>query len=47
MAAFNLSQAMRRPWSLLRQSMQPFSRPTFAAHLRQAWEAARNTPVTP
>ncbi|MFG1364064.1 hypothetical protein [Xanthobacter versatilis] len=43
----NLSQIMRRAWSLLRLSMAPYSRPTFAAHLRQAWEEARNAPVTP
>ncbi|MDI4655537.1 hypothetical protein [Xanthobacter autotrophicus] len=43
----NLSQIMRRAWSLLRQSMAPYSRPTFANHLRQAWEEARNAPVTP
>ncbi|MFG1294083.1 hypothetical protein [Xanthobacter versatilis] len=27
--------------------MAPYSRPNFAAHLRQAWEEARNAPVTP
>lgn len=42
----NLSHIMRRAWSLLRQSMAPYSRPTFAAHLRQAWHEARNAPVT-
>ncbi|MFS8037715.1 hypothetical protein ACI7BZ_12275 [Xanthobacter sp. AM11] len=43
----NLSHIMRRAWSLLRQSMAPYSRPAFAAHLRQAWHEARNAPVTP
>lgn len=43
----NLSLIMRRAWSLLRQSMAPYSRPAFAAHLRQAWHEARNAPVTP
>lgn len=43
----NLSHIMRRAWSLLRLSMAPFSRPAFSAHLRQAWEEARNAPVTP
>lgn len=42
----NLSHIMRRAWSLLRQSLQPYSRPAFAAHLRQAWREARNAPVT-
>ncbi|QRG07926.1 hypothetical protein EZH22_06065 [Xanthobacter dioxanivorans] len=42
----NLSHIMRRAWSLLRQSMAPYSRPAFAAHLRQAWHEARNAPVT-
>ncbi|GLI24564.1 hypothetical protein GGQ86_004255 [Xanthobacter flavus] len=43
----SLSHIMRRAWSLLRQSMAPYSRPAFAAHLRQAWREARNAPVTP
>ncbi|MEP9355027.1 hypothetical protein ABLE93_15670 [Xanthobacter sp. KR7-65] len=43
----NKSLLMRRAWSLLRQSMAPYSRPAFAAHLRQAWHEARNAPVTP
>lgn len=47
MCALSRSQIMRRAWSLLRQSMAPYSRPAFAAHLRQAWEEARNSPVTP
>lgn len=42
----NLSHIMRRAWSLLRRSMTPYSRPAFAAHLRQAWHEARNAPVT-
>lgn len=42
----NKSLLMRRAWSLLRQSMAPYSRPAFAAHLRQAWHEARNAPVT-
>ncbi|MFG1263633.1 hypothetical protein [Xanthobacter aminoxidans] len=42
----NLSHIMRRAWSLLRQSMQPYSRSAFAAHLRQAWHEARNAPAT-
>lgn len=43
----NLSHLMRRAWSLLRQSMAPYSRTAFATHLRQAWHEARNAPVTP
>lgn len=43
----NKSLLMRRAWSLLRQSMAPYSRRGFAAHLRQAWHEARNAPVTP
>lgn len=39
------STVMRRAWSLTRQAMQPFSRPLFAACLRQAWTEARNAPV--
>ena len=42
----NLSHIMRRAWSLLRQSMAPYSLPAFAAYLRQAWHEARNAPVT-
>ncbi|MFG1277874.1 hypothetical protein [Xanthobacter autotrophicus] len=42
----NKSLLMRRAWSLLRQSMAPYSRAAFAARLRQAWEEARNAPVT-
>ena len=47
MPPFNLSQIMRRAWSLLRQSMALYSRTAFATHLRQAWREARNAPVTP
>lgn len=42
----NKSLLMRRAWALHRQSMAPYSRPAFAAHLRQAWQEARNAPVT-
>lgn len=44
---FNKSLLMRRAWSLLRQSMRPFSRELFGACLRRAWAEAKNAPVTP
>lgn len=47
MRSFNLSLIMRRAWSLFRQSMAPYGRPAFASCLRQAWNEARNAPVTP
>lgn len=43
----NLSHIMRSAWRLLRLSMRPYSRPVFGDCLRQAWEGARNAPVTP
>lgn len=42
-----LSHLMRRAWSLLRQSMQPFSRGLFGTCLRRAWAEAKSAPVTP
>ncbi|WP_029555204.1 hypothetical protein [Xanthobacter sp. 91] len=42
----NKSLLMRRAWALHRQSMAPYSRAAFAAHLRQAWHEARNAPAT-
>ncbi|MFG1421723.1 hypothetical protein [Roseixanthobacter liquoris] len=41
------SLLMRRAWFLCSQSMQRFTRLGFAACLRQAWNEARNAPVTP
>lgn len=43
----NKKRIMGRAWSLLRQSMAPFSRPAFAECLRRAWHEAKNAPVTP
>ena len=43
----NKSLLMRRAWSLLRQSMRPYSRELFGACLRRAWAEAKNAPVTP
>ncbi|WP_374254144.1 hypothetical protein [Xanthobacter sp.] len=42
----NKSLLMCRAWALHRQSTAPYSRPAFAAHLRQAWHEARNAPET-